>query len=175
MDSTGNGKDAATPGNLVRCRINDLVIYGEFDAAKLSKTPLDYVRISVHYELYDGIPAINKWISVHNDGDSNIELDRFTSEIISAVEPGEHTSMRPHIQPLSSPEDLHVATDYMFGSQQIEQAMRDSVHWVTDSKYNTQHQWRPNIPCKLRIAPTLGPDQIIRQYIHKFPRFRALS
>jgi len=44
------------------------------------------VMISIHYELYDGIPVMAKWMTVHNNSDLGINIDHFTSEIIAAIE-----------------------------------------------------------------------------------------
>ena len=33
--------------------------------------------VSVHYEMYDGIPAMSKWITVKNDSKGQITVDRF--------------------------------------------------------------------------------------------------
>ena len=44
------------------------------------------VTVTVHYELYDGIPAMSKWITVENRGERPVELDSFKSEILAVVE-----------------------------------------------------------------------------------------
>ncbi len=44
------------------------------------------IRVAVYYELYDGIPLMSKWITVHNPTEQTITVDRFTSEILAVVE-----------------------------------------------------------------------------------------
>ena len=115
---------------------------------------LRQVTVSVHYELYDGLPCLSKWITVANHGDRPITIDRFTSEILAAVEyasyveKGEPARPRPH---------LHVETDYAFCGMTHQNACRQSVHWVADPDYETQVDYRRRTPCLLEVRPEVGP------------------
>ena len=40
----------------------------------------------VHYELYDGLPLMSKWVELRNGGARAIELERVTTEELSIVE-----------------------------------------------------------------------------------------
>ena len=42
--------------------------------------------VQVHYEIYDGIPAISKWITVQNTTDKPVRLNKFICEILAVVE-----------------------------------------------------------------------------------------
>jgi len=44
------------------------------------------LRVFVHYELYEGIPLIVKWVSMENAGRRPIKLDRVTNEVLGLVE-----------------------------------------------------------------------------------------
>ncbi len=44
------------------------------------------IRIVIHYEIYDGIPLISKWMSVENETGKEIIINSFTSEILAMVE-----------------------------------------------------------------------------------------
>ena len=46
----------------------------------------DGVSVSVHYEIYDGLPLLAKWLSVANGGPDPITLNSFISEILAVVE-----------------------------------------------------------------------------------------
>lgn len=120
--------------------------------------PAPAFEVSVHYALYDGLPAYSKWIEVHNRGAESINLDRFTSEILAAVEHSSWVESRGVAQPHP---DLHVETDYAFGAMTALNANRLAVHWREDPEYKTQVNYRRNTPCLLEVSPTLGPDQTI--------------
>lgn len=49
-------------------------------------TPAAGVRISVHFELYDGVPAYSKWLTLTQTGAEPVRLDRFSSEVLAFVE-----------------------------------------------------------------------------------------
>ena len=38
---------------------------------------VDSVQVCVHYELYQGIPVLSKWITIHNDGQKPMQLGCF--------------------------------------------------------------------------------------------------
>jgi len=123
-------------------------------------TTLDGVSVTVHYELYDGLPALQKWITVENDGERVLELDRFASEILAVVEWGNSVEVREGV-PLRQPDTLHVETDYAFGSFVHESANRFAVHWRPDPTFTTQVNYLLQNPCLLVVEPTRGPDVLL--------------
>jgi len=132
---------------------------------------LGKLRVSVHYEMYDGIPVMQKWVTVHNGSDQPVNLDRFTSEILAVVEHGNPVDAKV---PLPPPDSLHVETDYAFGGSTVTSAARFSVHWLPDPGYITQVNWERKIPCLLEVKPEVGPDQTIAPG-EDFESFRAFE
>jgi hypothetical protein len=130
------------------------------DYAPPTAANLAGVIVSVHYEMYDGIPCMSKWVTVHNDSDQPVEIDRFTSEILAVVEFENDVETRDGVAP-QRPRTLHVETDYAFGGFKHANANRQSVHWVPDPQFKTQVNYRRLQPCLLRVEPMRGPDQII--------------
>ncbi len=116
------------------------------------------VAVSVHYELYDGIPCFSKWITVHNRGAQAVTVDRFASEVLAAVEHSSIVESRGVALPTP---DLLVETDYAFGGMTAANTSRFSVHWETDPDYSSQVSYRRVTPCLLEVKPTIGPAQTI--------------
>ncbi len=129
------------------------------------------IRVSVHYELYDGIPCLSKWITVHNGTEQPITVDRFTSEILATVEYSSHVEDRG--VPFPRP-NLHVQTDYAFAGMAYQNACRLSVHWVPDPDYQTQVNYRRQSPCLLEVRPEVGPAQKVEPG-EMFESFRAFE
>jgi len=127
------------------------------------------IRVSVHYELYDGIPCMGKWITVHNDSDRRITVNRFVSEILAAVE---HTSRVEERAVYYPPPNVLVETDYAFQGMDPETITKFSVHWVKDPDYKTQVSYLRTTPCLLEVRPTVGPDQDVSPG-KTFESFRA--
>ncbi len=117
--------------------------------------------VSVHYELYDGVPVMSKWITVHNRGESPITVDRYTSEELAVVEHSNRIESRPGA-PIPHPGYLHVETDFAFGGFHPSPANRHVVQWRTDPTYKTQVNYLLQTPCLLVCEPTYGPAQRIR-------------
>ena len=51
---------------------------------------LDGLRLSIHYEMYEGIPLLSKWLTIANGTGKSVRLNTFTSEILAA---GEYESL----------------------------------------------------------------------------------
>lgn len=116
------------------------------------------VRLSVHYELYDGIPVFAKWLTVFNAGDTAFTVNSFTSEILAAVEYGGSVEARKYTAP---PPNIHVETDYAFASMEVRDANHHVVHWEPDPEYLSQVNYRRLTPCLLNVGPEIGPAQIV--------------
>jgi len=131
------------------------------------------VKVSVHYELYDGIPAMSKWVEVHNGGDADVELDRCTVETLAVVEHANWVEHRDGVaQPV--PESLHVETDFAFGGFNHPNANRHVVHWRSDPEYSSQVNYARQTPCLLVVEATRGPDVILAPS-KSFATYRAFE
>ena len=170
MDRSGDASDEGGPlGELVRLKIESAAAYGPLDEAKLEQAQAaaeaaaqesgdSPITVSVHYELYDGIPVMSKWITVHNHSDTQIQVDRFTGEELALVEQESWVETRENA-PLPPPQYLHVETDFCFGAMNALGANRHVVNWRADKTYTSQVNYGLNTPCLLVVEPTYGPAQ----------------
>ncbi len=126
--------------------------------AVADRKALGQMVVSIHYELYDGLPAFCKWMTVANRGEQTVILDQFTSERLSVVESSNWVETRDGV-PLPRPNQLHVETDFAFGGFVAENANRHIVHWRSDPAYRTQVNYRREQPLLLEVAPSYGPAQ----------------
>ena len=161
-DRTGRASDEVqSTAAWGRCRIEQVRAFGAFDAAKAQAEtgirPKD-VRVSVHYELYDGIPCYSKWLTISNGTDRQIRLDRFSSELLAAVE---RASEVDELAAGRVPPSIHVETDMSFGGMMADGANRRSFRWLPDPDFHTQVNYEKKTPCLLDIGPDLGPAQEI--------------
>ncbi|HTH49956.1 MAG TPA: alpha-galactosidase [Candidatus Limnocylindria bacterium] len=114
--------------------------------------------ISVHYELYDGLPCYGKWITVSNRTDHTVRVDRFSSEVLAVVE---RTSEVDELSEGRMPPNFHIETDMAFGGSNATAANRRSYRWLADPDFRTQVNYERKTPCLLDIGPDLGPGQDI--------------
>lgn len=111
------------------------------------------LTVSVHYELYDGLPLISKWLTLENKTGKPIRLKAFTSEILATVEYEaivERTGQWGH-------PNIHVESDYAFIGMDPKSANKVAF-WVPDPQYATQVNYLLQTPCLLECRPPLGPD-----------------
>ncbi|MSU61516.1 MAG: alpha-galactosidase [Pedosphaera sp.] len=114
------------------------------------------IRVSVHYELYDGLPCYSKWITVSNGTDKVVRVDRFSSEVLAVVE---RASEVDELTEGLTPPNIHVETDMAFGGMVASGANRRSFRWLADPDFHTQVNYEKRTPCLLDIGPDLGPAQ----------------
>ncbi|MEM7475990.1 MAG: alpha-galactosidase [Planctomycetota bacterium] len=131
----------------------------DYEPRQENSSQVDF-RVSVHYELYDGVPVICKWITLQNQSDEAIIVDRFVGEELAAVEHASWVEARTGV-PLPSPDYLHVETDFCFGGMTAANANRHAVHWRDDPEYGTQVNYLKQTPCLLVCEPQRGPAQVV--------------
>lgn len=113
------------------------------------------IEVLVHYEMYDGIPLMAKWIGVRNASNAEVTLNRFTSELLAVVESDSAVDHPP--QP---PDVLHVETEYAFNGMDSRSASR-TVNWIPDPQYLSQVNYTRASPVLLQVRPPLGPAAAI--------------
>ena len=110
----------------------------------------------VHYELYDGLPALSKWLEVENRSERAVVLDAFAAEVLAVVEDESWVELRDGVT-YPAPTSLHVETDYSFGGMTPRNASAHAVHWRPDPDYASQVNYARRTPCLLEVSPALGP------------------
>ena len=114
------------------------------------------ITIDVHYELFDGLPALSKWLVVYNKGATPVRIDRFTSEMLGVVE------AESVVDPTErwTPPNIEALSDYSFGGGTPHNS-NHTTYWTTDPAYTTQVSYELKTPCLLESRPPLGPAATI--------------
>ncbi len=110
------------------------------------------LQVEVHYEIYDGLPALSKWLVVRNVSSQAVRLNKFVSEILAVVE---ETSAVDAATP--PPSMLYAGSDYAFHGMDDRTANR-TTFWVPDAQYETQVNYERLSPLQLESRPPIGPD-----------------
>ena len=150
-------------------RENADALIAQSEAPKSRARDLAALTVFVHYEMYDAVPVLAKWLTVHNGSERTIRLDRFTSELLAVVEVESIVdSTTDHMLP-----GIEVLSDYMFGGMSAKDA-NHVAHWVADAEYSTQVNYRREAPMMLAIRPPVGPSVRIEPG-QTFESFRAFE
>lgn len=109
------------------------------------------IHVYVHYQLYDGIPLIVKWVSVKNDTDRSIQINRMVNESLALVE--EESAVVGSPDQMKKQHGLYVETNYAFNNAMRYDISDQTSHWKTDSSYTSQVNYNYQTPCILEIYP----------------------
>ena len=111
------------------------------------------LQVCLHYELYQGIPALSKWLTIHNESQEPIQLDALNCEILAGNEQEKHR--------------LHVESDYAFSGM-------ETTHWGPDADYKTQVDYNYQMPLLMTSRYPLGPG-VLLQPGETFKSFRTFE
>ncbi len=114
------------------------------------------VGVAVHYEMYDGIPLLCKWLTITNGGRKPVTVNSFKSEILAAVDYESDVEL-PNRWEFPN---MLVESDYAFGGMGAGGANK-TAHWVADPQYGSQVNYARQAPVMLEVRPPLGPEAAI--------------
>lgn len=118
-------------------------------------TLLQGVVVQVHYELYDGLPLIVKWVSVENGSKKAFKLNRVVNEVLGLVE--EESAVVGTPAEMKKQHGIYVETNYAFNNAMRYDISDQTTHWKTDSTYTSQVNYNYQTPCLLEIYPEKAP------------------
>jgi hypothetical protein len=114
---------------------------------------LSDITVEVHYEIYDHLPLLSKWIVVKNGSAHNIRIGHFTSEIIAHPEKNNYVD-----NPVRwDPPNLYMESDYAFGGFTYIESP-NTIRWEGDPDYTSQVNWEMKTPVVMKSQPATGPD-----------------
>jgi hypothetical protein len=109
------------------------------------------IRVVVHYELYDGLPLIVKWVSVENRGQRVIRVDRVVNEVLGLVE--EESAVVGSTSEMKKQHGIYVETNYAFNNAMRYDISDQTTHWKADPAYTSQVNYDLQTPCLLEVYP----------------------
>lgn len=124
------------------------------------------LSVIVHYELYDAIPLIVKWVELINKSSNNIVVNRIVNESLGLVE--EESAVVGSPEQMKKQHGIYVETNYAFNNAMRYDISDQTTHWVTDSSYTSQVNYNYQTPCVLEVYPekvkavALAPGETIK-------------
>jgi hypothetical protein len=116
---------------------------------------LQGIQVLIHYELYDGLPLICKWMSVTNKGNNQIHINKAVNEILGMVE--EESAVVGGPDQMKKPSGIYIETNYAFNNAMRYDISDQTIHWKTDRAYTSQVNYDYQTPCLLEIYPDKAP------------------
>lgn len=152
-DSRGGSKETAGKGAIGRSKIGQVVLLGAPTGQSAALDYLSGLEVKVHYELYDGLPLMSKWITIQNNSNKEIVINNVESEHLAAVEAESEPSGAAWKLP-----PIFTETDYAFADMTAN-ANRHVVQWQPDPSYTTQVDYSLKNPTVLVCKPQAGISQ----------------
>jgi hypothetical protein len=113
------------------------------------------LQVTVHYELYDGIPLIVKWLSIDNKSNRSYKLNRVVNEILAFTE--EESAVVGTPEQMKKQHGMYVETNYAFNNAMRYDISDQTTHWKADSSYTSQVNYNYQTPCLLEVYPEKAP------------------
>jgi hypothetical protein len=112
---------------------------------------LEGIDVTIHYELYNGLPLIVKWVTVDNNSSRTIQLNRVVNEKLAFVE--EESAVVGTPEQMKKQHGIYVETNYAFNNAMRYDISDQTTHWNTDPLYTSQVNYYYQTPCLLEIYP----------------------
>lgn len=113
------------------------------------------IQVKVHYELYDGLPLIVKWVSIENSSSKSFKLNRVVNEVLGLVE--EESAVVGSPQEMKKQHGIYIETNYAFNNAMRYDISDQTTHWNIDKAYTSQVNYNYETPCLLEIYPAKAP------------------
>ena len=116
----------------------------------------------MHYEIYDGIPLITKWISIQNNSNKSIKINRVVNEVLGLVE--EESAVVGKPEEMKKQHGIYVETNYAFNNAMRYDISDQTTHWKIDLAYTSQVNYNYETPCLLEVYPEKSPGIDLAPY-----------
>jgi hypothetical protein len=117
------------------------------------------ISISVHYELYDDIPLIIKWLSIENKREKAVKIDRVMNEILGVVE--EESAVVGTEAQMKKQHGIYIESNYAFNNSMTYEISDQTTHWKKDTTYTSQVNYDYKTPALLEIYPENAPGILL--------------
>ncbi|MBP6446682.1 MAG: alpha-galactosidase [Saprospiraceae bacterium] len=120
-----------------------------------SKIPaLKNIEVVVHYEIFDGIPVISKWVTITNLSAEPIKINQVVNEILALVE--EESAVIGKPEKMKKPQKIYIENNFAYNNAMRYELSDQGTHWHTDSTYTSQVNYNYETPCVAEVYPNQG-------------------
>lgn len=112
------------------------------------------IEVGVHYEVFDGIPLLSKWVSVSNKSTGAFKLTQVVNEILAT--PEEESAVVGKPEKMKKPQKLYIENNFAYNNAMRYELSDQATHWKIDSSYTSQVNYDFGTPCVVEVYPTLG-------------------
>jgi hypothetical protein len=111
------------------------------------------VNVQVHYALFDGLPLLSKWVTIHNKSGVEIMVDQIVNEILAVAE--EESAVVGSPEKMAKPNGIYIENNFAFNNAMRYPLSDQATHWKVDPAYTSQVNYDFQTPCLLEIHPKI--------------------
>jgi hypothetical protein len=115
---------------------------------------LEGLVLQVHYELFDNVPLISKYLTMQNQGKNPYKIDQVIHEQLAIVE--EESAVVGATEKMKKQHQLYVENNFAFNNAMHAELSDQASHWKMDSSYTSQVNYNYETPAILEIYPNKG-------------------
>ncbi len=129
---------------------------------------LEGIAVAVHYEIYDGLPLIVKWLSLTNNTAESVKINRVISEKLAFVE--EESAVVGSPEEMKKQHGIYLEANYVINNAMDHGISDQIIRWKTDSVYTSQVNYSFQTPCLLEVYP----EKVTAVTLHPGEEFRSV-
>lgn len=115
---------------------------------------LQGIEVAVHYEIFDGIPVLCKWLTIQNKANKSLIINQVVSEILAT--PEEESAVVGKPEKMKKPQKLYIENNFAYNNAMRYELSDQATHWKIDSSYTSQVNYNYETPCVVEVYPLLG-------------------
>lgn len=123
------------------------------------RTNLKGITINVQYELYDNIPLIVKSLSIQNNSEKAVKIDRVINEVLGIVE--EESAVVGTEEQMKKQHGIYIESNYAFNNSMTYEISDQTTHWKKDTTYTSQVNYDYKTPALLEVYPENAPGILL--------------
>lgn len=121
---------------------------------KYIHSDLPGIEVQIHYEIYDNLPLIAKYLSLENKGNKGVYIDQVVHEILATVE--EESAVVGETKVMKKPHQLYIENNFAFNNAMHAELSDQANHWKSDPSYTSQVNYQLKTPSILEIYADKG-------------------
>ncbi len=118
-------------------------------------TMLKGLMVQVHYDIFDGIPLVAKYVTIENKGTKAYKINRVINENLAVVE--EESAVVGSTELMKRQHGIYVETNYAFNNAMNYHVSDQTTHWLPDSSYTSQVNYNCQTPALLQVYEEKAP------------------
>ncbi|WP_373495080.1 alpha-galactosidase [Aquiflexum sp.] len=112
--------------------------------------------LKIHYEIFDDLPLIAKYLTMENLTNRSIEINQIVNEVLGLVE--EESAVEGNTEKMKKPHQLYIENNFAFNNAMHAELSNQATHWKPDPAYTSQVNYNLLTPSIMEAYPEEGID-----------------